>query len=567
MPPKFSKEMIEKVVFPEGLADQPRTSPCEANCPAGNPIQKASALIQENRVEEALEYLRSRNPLPGITGRVCGHPCEENCNRNKYDEGLSIRALERFVGDHADLTRVIKPQRKESSGKRLAIIGSGPAGMTCAYFSALLGHDVTVFESSPTLGGIPRMGIPDFRLPKDVVDREIRQILEVGVRARTNTTVGKDLDFDKILKDFDACLIAVGTGKEKRLDVPGVESSLPAVSFLKRVNLGQRDPIGDRVVIMGGGGVAFDCAFTAKRLGAREVHVVCVEGEANMCASPEDLLRAQAEGVRVHPSRMISKVLNERGKAAGIEYFKISSFEFDERGCLSVQPTSSERETLSADTVISAVGVQPDLKFVEGDHPFRFTLKGTLEVNPKTFSTSVDGVFAAGDVVSGPSTVAQAIGSGRHAAIAIDRYLNGNRSATLGRVSIRGEGHVVTEDSAVDYAPHVVAYEEILNVEFFEKKPRQTTDKLSVAASIHSFEEIDRGLGKNEASTEAKRCFHCGHCTSCECCVKDCPGLILAMSSQGPHVVYSDECWHCGCCRIACPSGAILYEFPLNMLV
>src|SRR3972149_1923539 len=222
MPPKFSKEMMEKIIFPEGLDDQPRTSPCEANCPAGNPIQKASALIQENRIEEALEYLRSRNPMPGTTGRVCSHPCEENCNRNKYDEGLSIRALERFAGDHADLTRVVKPQRKESSGKRLAVIGTGPAGMTGAYFSALLGHDVTVFESSPTLGGIPRMGIPDFRLPKDVVDREIGQILEVGVRARTNTLVGKDLDFERILKDYDACLIAVGTGKEKGLDVPGV---------------------------------------------------------------------------------------------------------------------------------------------------------------------------------------------------------------------------------------------------------------------------------------------------------------------------------------------------------
>jgi heterodisulfide reductase subunit A-like polyferredoxin len=264
---------------------------------------------------------------------------------------------------------------------------------------------------------------------------------------------------------------------------------------------------------------------------------------------------------------MISRVLNERGKAAGIEYFRISSFEFDERGCLSVRPASRQRETLPADTVISAVGVKPDLKFIEGNHSFRLTLRGTLEVNPKTLSTSVDGVFAAGDVVSGPSTVAQAIGSGRHAAIAIDRYLNASRTATLGRVSIRGDGHVVTENSAVDDASHVVAYEEILNIEFFEKKERQTTDKLSAAASIHSFEEIDRGLGKNEALTEAKRCFHCGHCTSCGCCVEDCPGLLLAMTPEGPNVAYFDECWHCGCCRIACPSGAILYEFPLNMLV
>jgi heterodisulfide reductase subunit A len=161
--------------------------------------------------------------------------------------------------------------------------------MTCAYFSALLGHDVTVFESSPTLGGMPRIGIPDFRLPKDVVDREVGQILEAGVRARTNTTVGRDIEFDKILADFDACLVAVGTWKERCLDVPGVDSSLSGLSFLRQVNLGHRDRIGDRVVIIGGGGVAFDCAFTAKRLGASEVHVVCVEDKGNLCASAEDV--------------------------------------------------------------------------------------------------------------------------------------------------------------------------------------------------------------------------------------------------------------------------------------
>jgi heterodisulfide reductase subunit A-like polyferredoxin len=217
--------------------------------------------------------------------------------------------------------------------------------------------------------------------------------------------------------------------------------------------------------------------------------------------------------------------------------------------------------------VISAVGVQPDLKFVEGNHQFRFTLKGTLEINPETFATSVDGVFGAGDVVSGPSTVAQAIGSGRRAAIAIDRYLRGTRSQELGRVAISEEGHVVVEEQANASAPHVVEYEEILNLDFFERKQRRQTDKLPSAVSVHFFEEIDRGLRQGAASAEAGRCFHCGHCTSCGCCVSDCPGLILTMTSQGPQVAHFDECWHCGCCRIACPSGCVSYEFPLNMLV
>lgn len=567
MPPKFSKEMTEKVIFPDRLYYQPRTSPCEANCPAGNPIQKAHALVKENRIEEALEYLRCRNPFPGITGRVCAHPCEQTCNRKEYDEALSIRALERFAADHADLTRVARPRRRESTGKSVAIIGSGPAGMTCAYFLALLGHDVTVFENAPALGGIPRLAIPDFRLPKDVVDREVGQILETGVHARTNTAVGRDISFEEIYRQFQACLIAVGTWKERRLAVPGVEFSIPAVSFLRQVALGRRDLMGERVVIMGGGGVAFDCAFTAKRLGASEVHVVCVEGETSMCASREDLSQAKAEGVFIHNSRMISSVLNDGKKATGIECFQVSSFQFDEKGDLSVTRASSETGSIPGDTVISAVGVLPDLGFLDGNGRFAFRPGGTLEVDQNTLATSVDGVFAAGDIVSGPSTVAEAVGSGRRAAIAIDRYLINGRTENIGLVRISDSGHVVVEDTAPQSEPHVVAYEEIMNVDYFEKKERRASERVSPSVSSRSHEEMDRGLKAEHAAGEAARCFHCGHCTSCGCCVEDCAGLILAMAEDGPRVAYYEECWHCGCCRIACPSGAVLYEFPLNMLV
>jgi formate dehydrogenase beta subunit len=318
---------------------------------------------------------------------------------------------------------------------------------------------------------------------------------------------------------------------------------------------------------MGGGGVAFDCAFTVKRLGASEVHVVCVEGETNMCASDEDIVQAKAEGVTIHNSSMISRILNDGARATGIECFQVSSFEFDERGCLSVQAAPGERKTILGDTVISAVGLQPNLNFLNGSQQPKVTPKGTIEVDPETLATSVDGVFAAGDIVSGPSTVAQAIGSGRRAAIAINRYLTGDQSTELGRVCINEEGHVVVEDAVGESNPHVVAYKEIMNVDYFEKEQRPTTERRSLAASLHSMEEMDKGLGKDQVVKETARCFHCGHCTSCGCCVEDCAGLILTMTPQGPHVKYYDECWHCGCCRIACPSGAILYEFPLNMLV
>ncbi|MDH3882568.1 MAG: FAD-dependent oxidoreductase [Desulfobacterales bacterium] len=567
MPPKFSNELIQKIIFPEWRDDAPRTSPCEANCPAGNPIQKINALIREERVEEALTFLRSRNPFAGITGRVCAHPCEGVCSRNEHDEGLAIRALERFAADHVDAASVRQPQRAENTGKKVAIIGSGPAGMTCAYFSALLGHAVTVFESSTSLGGIPRTAIPDFWLPKDIVEREIAQILDLGVRAKTSTAVGRDIAFNKILKEYDACLIAVGASKERSLDVPGAEMIVPAISFLKGVNLGQRDSIGDRVVIVGGGGVAFDCAFTAKRLGAAEVHIVCVEGQDCMCAPPPEISKADAEGIVVHNSKMISNVLSKGGKTTGIEYYEISAFEFDEECRLSVQPVSGEKKCLEADFVISAVGGNPDLSFIGDNVKFELASNGTLKVNPQTMATSMDKVFASGDVVSGPASVAQAIGSGRYAAMAIDHYLNGSRLSEFGNVIINEEGKVVTEKTTAKFDPYVVSYDEILNVDYHEKKPRQTTTKLLAEVSVQSFEEMDKGLEKDRAMIEAERCLHCGHCTACGCCIEDCPGLILAMNSQGPQVVYPDECWHCGCCRIACPSGAVYYEFPLNMRV
>ena len=567
MPPRFSNELIQKIIFPRWRDDAPRTSPCEANCPAGNPVQKINALIQEDRITEALAYLRSRNPFAGITGRVCAHPCEGVCNRNEYDEGLAIRALERFAADHANATSVSQPKRAIRTGKKVAIVGSGPAGMTCAYFSALLGHAVTVFESSTTLGGIPRTAIPDFGLPKDIVEREIGQILELGVRAQTNTAVGQDIAFNQILKENDACLIAVGASKERDLDIPGNEMMVPAISFLKGVNLGQRDKVGDRVVIVGGGGVAFDCAFTAKRLGAAEVHIVCVEGQDCMCAPPQEISKAGAEGITVHNSKMISSVLDKDGKSIAIEYYEISAFEFDAECRLSVQPVSGEKKRLETDFVISAVGGKPDLPFIGNNDKFEFAPNGTLEVNPQTLATSMDKVFAAGDVVSGPSNVAQAIGSGRQAAMSINRYLNGSRFSEFESVIINNAGQVTTEETMDKFDPHVVTYDEILNVDYHEKKSRQTTVKLLEETSVRSFEEMDKGFDKDRAMAEAERCLHCGHCTACGCCVDDCPGLILAMKPRGPQVIYPDECWHCGCCRIACPSSAVLYEFPLNMRV
>jgi NAD-dependent dihydropyrimidine dehydrogenase PreA subunit len=276
---------------------------------------------------------------------------------------------------------------------------------------------------------------------------------------------------------------------------------------------------------------------------------------------------ADAEGIKVLNSRAIKSVLNDGVKATGIEYVAISSFGFDERGCMSIECTGDEAETMTADTVISAIGVLPDLDFLESDRQFTLSNRGTVEVDRKTFFTSVSKVFAVGDAVSGPSTVAAAVGSGRRAAVAVDRYLTGQDMGVATRLTIGETGEVISESCPEQEPPHVVTFEEILNVDFHEKRASQKAGPPRPEPANPAMQEIEGGLVYGAARLEGSRCFHCGHCTSCGNCVTDCPLYVLAMTDQGPQVAHFDECWHCGCCRIACPSSAVLYEFPLNMLV
>ena len=561
MPPVFSREITRPVITTRSLKFQTRTSPCEAACPAGNPVQKVQGLVKENKYGEALEYLRARNPFPGTTGRICTHPCETDCNRREYDEAINIRGLERAVADAADMTKVRKPVRMARSGKRIAVIGGGPAGLTCAYFSSLFGHEVTVFEAGPILGGMPRLSVPDYRLPKDVLDMEVGLVLETGVKARTNTRVGRDISFEEIKTSYDAVIIATGTWKERELDLPHADKALKGVEFLRQVNIGQIREIGRNVVIMGGGGVAFDCAFTAKRLGAEEVHVLCLEQADCMCAPSDDLIQAKDEGIAIHNACMASRILEKDGHIAGMEFFEVSSFTFDEAGQARIEPASEKRHTLRADTVILAVGVQPELDFIRGS-AIDLNPNGTIKVDPATMATSLEGVFAAGDTAWGPSIVARAVGQGRETAIAINRYLTD--SPHDNEVVVIGEDFGIgVEPSARLGLPHVVSFEEIFNPEYYEKAPRKKT---AISTRV-SFLERDTGFDASSANIEAARCCHCGHCHNCGKCVEDCPGLILVMTEKGPDVLYPDECWHCGNCRISCPDAAISYEFPLYALV
>jgi len=572
MPPRFSTERKHPVSFEAAAPqDQPRTSPCEVGCPAGHTIQRTIFLIQNERFEEALENIWARHPFPGICGRACFHPCEQPCNRQYYDEAISVRALERAAFDLADREKVKRPRKRGQTGQRVAVIGSGPAGLTCAYFCALFGHHVTVFEALPEPGGMARYGIPGYRLPKDVVDREIADILSLGVEVRTGTRVGKDVSWEEIGAQWDACVIAAGAWREKRLEIPGNGLAWTALPFLTQASTGERPEVGERVLVLGGGGVAFDVAGTALRLGAKEVHVACLEPREGMLAPEEDVVQAEAEGIVIHNERTFTRIVADKEKVSGVECLKVRSFSFDSEGSLSVDPLPGSEHVLPADTVVFAVGVAPDLGFLKGGPDLALTRQGTLKVDAPSMATTVAGFFAAGDAVTGPSSVAEAIGTGRNAAIGVECYLRGMEVADIRAITLDREGRVLIEEygseERKESAQKVVGYDEVLNPDYYEKSARIPVRGLAPSESAKGFAEVCAGYSREEAVKEAERCFHCGHCAVCGTCAEICPLDVIAMGEEGPEVVYPKECWHCGGCRINCPCGAVYYEFPLSMLI
>ena len=559
MPPRFSKEVREYHVTDVPVKRQRRTSPCEHVCPAGNRIQLVETLVKEGRFDEARMALLSRNPFSGTTGRVCPGFCEEKCNRRSYDEGVAIRALERYASEKGTLPS-LRPLK--DTGKSIAVIGSGPAGLTAAFYLRMLGHRVEVFESEPVLGGVPRVNIPDFRLPKNVPDAEVGLILSLGITAHTNTRVGRDVSMETLLGNFDVCLTTTGNPVQRMLSVPGIESALPAVDFLHESNM-RREPLtGKRVVILGGGGVAFDCAFTAKRLGADSVSLVFPETADNIKTTTEEIRQAHDEGVIMYPSHLTTSL-----DGGNVHARRLADFRFDEKGELIAEFEDDVIYDIPGDLVICASGLKPDTAFLDALAPKR-TPRGHLEVGPDMM-TSVQGLFAAGDIVTGPATVTSAVGSGRKAAVCIHAYLSKQTEPVEIKLDMDDNGSFTAVESkakAYDLARHVVEFSEIRNPDYHEHRPRTVQRRND--ASLFPFAEITAGFNDEEAAAEAARCMHCGHCIDCGNCVERCPDYILErVEHEGPFVRYPQECWHCAACRIGCPTGSIEIEFPITHLV
>ena len=363
-------------------------------------------------------------PFPKVLGYVCDHPCESVCRRGEINQPISIRTLKRYAAEH-DTERLWekKLQQKESTDKRIAIIGSGPAGLSAAYYLRDQGHAVTVFESMPLSGGMMRYGIPEYRLPREILREEIADIENRGVEITTNTRIES---IDKLFEDgYDAVLVGIGAQKGQKLSIPGADSQgvLIGLDFLRNVNAGEKVKIGNKVVVLGGGNVAFDCARVARRIGAEDVFIACLECREDIPAACEEIEQGEEEGISVYPSKTFTRILNDNGQIKGVEFLDVESFSFDEDMNPEIEVIEGSHHIMEADTVIFAVGQYPDI-------PDKFHLDKTernlIELDSYTFETNREGVFAAGDAVTGTSSVIQAIDSGRKAAVVIDRFLEGD---------------------------------------------------------------------------------------------------------------------------------------------
>ena len=499
-------------------------APCKAACPAGIHVQGYVALIAQGKFAEALALIREAIPFPSICGRVCDHPCEAACRRGEHDEPIAIQYLKRFVADKVQRPKSNIKRQTSNVKNKVAVVGSGPAGLTAAYFLAREGYPVTVFEALPVAGGMMAVGIPAYRLPRDVLQSEIETIEDLGVEIRTNTAIGPngDLSLDGLRREYDAVFVAVGAHGSRRLDVEGEDLAgvLHGVDFLREVNLGREVPVGERVLVIGGGNVAIDSAMVARRSGAQQVTILYRRSREEMPAHPWEIEEAEEEGIAFKFLATPTRVLGENGRVTGLECLRMALGEPDEGGRRRPIPVLGSEFAVEADTVIVAIGQVlevGDWRLEIGD--WKLGIGDWIAVDPLTLASDVPGVFAGGDAVTGPATVIEAIAAGKRAAESIVRYLRGEDLAagrTLGRPDTAGIEY---------YTPPVV-----------EPEARARMPKLSLAERA-DFAEINLGFSEREAVAEAGRCLSCAVCSECLECVKVCEPRAIDHAAQGERLV------------------------------
>ncbi len=607
--------------------------PCMMACPAHTNAGRYVELIAEGNFEEAYRYAREPNPMASICGRVCAHPCETACRRGEIDKPIAIRALKRFLTErHGPESRnpvdVNAGRRQPQLPYRIAIVGAGPVGLSAAHDLALMGYSVTLFEASQVAGGMLYLGLPEYRLPRDVVEAQVREILATGnIDLKLNQAAGRDFTIADLRRDFDATLIAVGAHRSRDLTIPGVDLDgvYKGIDFLLNVNLGFRFTIGKKVLVIGGGNVAMDVArsaarevlrqhvggveniepsaeslnavstremmdvtLSALRLGAKEVHLVCLENRVEMPAALEEIEEAEGEGIVIHAGFGPKRIIGKDGHVTGLETLKTKSV-FDENRRFNPTFFDNSESVLDCDTIIMAIGQAAKLDFITPDDGVEISPRGFIAVNPETLMTTAPGVFAGGDCVFGPRLIIDSVADGKRAAVGIDEFLRGTKHPDP-----------IIEVQIMD------RYKMPLNLLDIDRQP---IPMLPLNRRT-GMTEVEVGYDDATAMAEAQRCLHCwvntvfegSHedgtlCILCGGCVDVCPENCLQLVSVdridfdaettaqlttareilgfelddiqpdelgtlSGSVMLKDEtrCIRCGLCAARCPAGTISME-------
>jgi NADPH-dependent glutamate synthase beta subunit-like oxidoreductase/CO/xanthine dehydrogenase FAD-binding subunit len=458
--------------------------PCQSACPGHVIISTYLSQIREGNLLEAARALLQNNPIPAITGRVCPHFCEQSCNRGNFDESLSIRDIERFVGDYIlDSADEVIEKPVKSTGKKVAIVGSGPAGLAAAYYLQLAGHRVTVFDRMEEAGGLLRYVIPSYRLPKDIVRRTIKVLEDIGIEFKLKADIGKKITLKDLKKKYDAVFISTGAWNPVSIGLDGEKSAVFGLEFLANVQKGLKKALGKKVLVIGGGNAAIDVAISSLRLGAEEATMACLEKREEMPALPWEIEQAEEENVKIMPSWGPHKILKSHGKAVGMELHRCTSV-FDKSGSFAPVCDETVKTTVEADVIVMAVGYATDLKFAEGVVK---TSRGLIVANHETQATNVRGFFAGGAVSRGPATVIEAIADGKRAAAAMDAYLR-----KAGKDKGKAAGLLLK-----------------FNAEYYKKTKKLQASRIPLNKRTIGIEDTP-GFGLNQIKTEANRCFNCG---------------------------------------------------------
>jgi NADPH-dependent glutamate synthase beta subunit-like oxidoreductase len=529
----------------ERSPDHSLMPPCQFACPLHMEIGQYVDLVAQGKIMEALQVIRDGNPFPSICAYVCTHPCEDACRRGQVDKPIAIRALKRFAVEFGG-DRMIGAEAKTRHEQKVAIVGSGPAGLACAYYLRKLGYPATIFEAHTELGGMLRVGIPQYRLPREVVDTEVQRLVSMGVEIKVNTRIiSLDLLFDI---GYKAIFITVGAHQSLRMGIEGEESPgvIDGATFLREVNLGLKPSLGEKVAVVGGGNVAIDAARAAIRLDAKKVSILYRRTREEMPADPAEIEQAVEEGVDivylVAPAR-----IKRENRRLNVTCVRMELGEPDESGRRRPTPIKDSEFNGKFDTLIAAIGQAPR---TPSDFRVRLGRGSTIQVDPLTLTTNRTGVYAGGDAVTGPGTVTQALASGRQAASRIDDYLQ-HRYPSVERESketLSGELSLKT-------------------IEMIKKTERVEPPSLALEARTRDFDTVELVYGWEDAINEARRCLRCGmgaeilfqdKCATCLTCLRVCPYHVPYLDEGGTILIPPDQCQACGICVAECPARAIV---------